>query len=93
MVNMMKERNARKEYRETVTIIIRLDSGFFDEKILRACDKLGVGFIFTSHLERKDNRCDFPRRQETQQRWEFSGEYDERPCWRAARGSMEELLQ
>ena len=40
----------RKEYRETVTIIIRLDSGFFDEKILRACDKLGVGFICTGKM-------------------------------------------
>ncbi len=35
----------RKEYREAVTIIDRLDSGFFDEKILRECDKLGIGFI------------------------------------------------
>ncbi|KAA3607385.1 MAG: hypothetical protein EX341_07060 [Candidatus Scalindua sp. SCAELEC01] len=40
----------RKEYRETVTIIVRLDSGFFDEKILRECDKLGIGFICTGKM-------------------------------------------
>jgi len=52
VVNMMKDLVGviRKEYRETVTIIIRLDSGFFDEKILRACDKLGVGFICTGKM-------------------------------------------
>ncbi len=52
VVNMMKDLVGviRKEYRETVTIIIRLDSGFFDEKILRACDKLGVGFICSGKI-------------------------------------------
>ena len=52
VVNMMKGLVGviRKEYRESVTIIIRLDSGFFDEKILRACDDLGVGFICTGKM-------------------------------------------
>ncbi len=52
VVNMLKDLVGviRKEYCETVTIIIRLDSGFFDEKILRACDDLGVGFICTGKM-------------------------------------------
>lgn len=52
VVNMIRDIVGviRKEYRETVTIIIRLDSGFFDEKILRECDKLGVGFICTGKM-------------------------------------------
>mgnify|MGYP003536736235 FL=1 len=54
VVNMMRElvQVIRKEYRETVTIIVRLDSGFFDEKILRECDKLGIGFICTGKMYR-----------------------------------------
>ncbi|MCP4976201.1 MAG: hypothetical protein GY931_08580, partial [Maribacter sp.] len=50
--NMMNDlvRVIRKEYSDTVTIIIRLDSGFFDEKILRECDKLGIGFICTGNM-------------------------------------------
>ncbi len=47
VINMATElvRLIRKEYRQNVTIIIRLDSGFFDEKIFIALDRLGVGFI------------------------------------------------
>jgi len=40
----------RKEYSETVTIILRMDSGFFDEKNLIAFDKLGIGFICTGKM-------------------------------------------
>jgi hypothetical protein len=40
----------RKEYSETVTIILRMDSGFFDEKNLLAFDKLGIGFICTGKM-------------------------------------------
>lgn len=40
----------RKEYSETVTIILRMDSGFFDEKNLIALDKLGIGFICTGKM-------------------------------------------
>jgi len=54
VVNMMRVlvQVIRKEYRETVTIIVRLDSGFFDEKILQECDKLGIGFICTGKMYR-----------------------------------------
>ena len=54
VVNMMRTlvQVIRKEYSETVTIIVRLDSGFFDEKILRECDKLGIGFICTGKMYR-----------------------------------------
>jgi len=33
-----------------VTIILRFDSGFFDEAILQACDQLQVGFIVTGKM-------------------------------------------
>ena len=54
VVNMMRDlvQAIRQEYSDTVTIIVRLDSGFFDEKILRECDQLGIGFICTGKMYR-----------------------------------------
>ena len=54
VVNMIRDlvQAIRQEYSEAVTIIVRMDSGFFDEKILRECDKLGIGFICTGKMYR-----------------------------------------
>jgi len=35
----------RKQYRQDVPIIIRMDSGFFDQKIFKLCEKLKIGYI------------------------------------------------
>lgn len=35
----------RKNYRWDVPIVIRMDSGFFDQKIFRLCETLQIGFI------------------------------------------------
>ncbi len=35
----------RKEYRKDVPIIIRMDSGFFDQKIYEVCESLQIGYI------------------------------------------------
>lgn len=35
----------RKSYRKDVPIIIRLDSGFFDQKIFELCEELQIGYI------------------------------------------------
>jgi hypothetical protein len=35
----------RKEYRTDVPIIIRMDSGFFDQKLFMLCESLNVGYI------------------------------------------------
>jgi hypothetical protein len=35
----------RKEYRTDVPIILRIDSGFFDQKIFEVCEELGIGYI------------------------------------------------
>ncbi len=37
--------NIRKHYRNDVPIIIRLDSGFFDEKLFVLFESLGIGYI------------------------------------------------
>ncbi len=38
-------RQIRKHYRADVPIIIRMDSGFFDQKIFDTCEKLEIGYI------------------------------------------------
>lgn len=47
VVNMVTElvKLIRKEYSATVSIILRFDSGFFDEENFEAFDRLGIGFI------------------------------------------------
>ena len=40
----------RKHYRECVPIIIRLDSGFFDQKLFRLFEELGIGYICCGKL-------------------------------------------
>jgi len=35
----------RKAYRPDVAIIIRMDSGFFDQKIFGLCERLGIGYL------------------------------------------------
>ena len=35
----------RKKHSESVPIIIRMDSGFFDQKIFEVCEELGVGYV------------------------------------------------
>jgi hypothetical protein len=40
----------RTNYNSSVTIVIRLDSGFYDEKIFKVCDELGIGFVCTGKM-------------------------------------------
>ena len=40
----------RKHYRPDVPILLRLDSGFFDQKIFQLFEELGVGYICTGKL-------------------------------------------
>ncbi len=43
----------RREYNPNVTIILRIDSGFFDEANLEAFNKLNIGFICTGKIYEK----------------------------------------
>jgi len=40
----------RLGYRQDVPIIVRFDSGFYDEKLMLALDDLGVGFVMTGKM-------------------------------------------
>ena len=35
----------RKQYRQDVPIVIRMDSGFFDQKIFKVCEELNIGYV------------------------------------------------
>ena len=35
----------RKHYRADVAIIVRMDSGFFDQKLFEVFENLGIGYI------------------------------------------------
>jgi len=41
----------RKHYRADVAIVVRMDAGFFDQKLLRAFEALGIGYVMSGHLE------------------------------------------
>ena len=40
----------RKRYRDDVPVILRLDGGFFDQKLFRLFDEIGIGFICSGGL-------------------------------------------
>jgi len=40
----------RKGYRRDVPIIFKMDSGFFDQKLFRVCEELGVGYVANGRL-------------------------------------------
>lgn len=43
-------RKIRKKYRADVPIIIRMDTGFFDQKIFKLCEELNVGYVCGGRL-------------------------------------------
>lgn len=40
----------RRHYRPDVPIVVRVDSGFFDQKLFRAFEALGIGYVCTGKL-------------------------------------------
>ena len=43
-------RKIRKALGEAVPIIVRMDAGFCDQKIYRACEELGIGYVSSGRL-------------------------------------------
>jgi len=45
--NMIRHmvKKIRKQYHKDVPIVIRMDSGFFDQKIFQVCEKLKIGYV------------------------------------------------
>lgn len=85
----------RKNYREDVPIIVRADSGFFDQKLLAVLEDLGVGYIiagklyediqeFISHLPAST----WKSHQNAHQEWTYVEWGDRRGSWEKFRRAI-----
>jgi len=93
--NMVKK--IRSEYKMDVPIIIRMDSGFFDQKIFAICEKLGVGYICGGKMykdikqvaEKTDNKSwrSF-HSPEKKDRWDFIEFGSKRKTWKKFRRAI-----
>lgn len=41
----------RRKYREDVAVIVRMDAGFFDQKLFRTFEELGIGYVCSGKLQ------------------------------------------
>jgi hypothetical protein len=81
-----------KRYRKDVPIIIRLDSGFFDQKLFRLFDELGIGFICSGSLFKDvkeyvaaNDPGAWHRYENDHQIWEYLELGDRRRTWKTFR--------
>ena len=66
----------RKRYDEEVAVIVRMDAGFFDQKLFRTFEEAGIGYVCSGNLE--DDITDLAREAGSSQ-W---SEYDNgRQLW------------
>lgn len=79
-INMITEivELIRKRYSKNITIVLRIDAGFFDQKNFEAFDKLGIGFICSGKIDEevkthvKDlERERWQRYDNTEEGWEY----------------------
>jgi len=82
----------RKRYRKDVPIIIRLDGGFFDQKLFRLFDELGIGFIGGVRLYPDLKKCvadcdpdSWQRYENDHQIWSYLELGDRRRSWKTFR--------
>jgi hypothetical protein len=79
----------RKHYREDVPIVIRMDSGFFDQKLFRVFDSLRIGYIcggklyddITKYIS-SVSRSFWGRYENKDQGWEYVEFGDRRKSWK-----------
>lgn len=81
-------KNATQSIREVlghqVPIIVRMDGGFYDQKIFKLCDELGVKFVCAGKVY-KDHRFDVQNFSETYENknivWKFEAFQEHRKSW------------
>ena len=81
-------RKIRKALGKEIPIVVRMDSGFFDKKIYRTCEELGIGYVSSGCLleEIKDGaeKCpssDWDLYQNGVQEWAYHERGDRRGTW------------
>jgi hypothetical protein len=86
----------RKTYRKDVPIIIRMDSGFFDQKIFHVCEDLKIGYVCGGKLYKdikelaiQSNDEDWSRyHSDTKDYWEYLEFGSKRGNWRRFRRAI-----
>jgi len=88
-------RKIRKKYRVDVPIIIKQDSGFFDQKLFEVYEELDIGYISAGKLY-EDIReyavsvdgATWQRYRNSRQEWEYIEFMDRRGSWSRSRRAM-----
>jgi hypothetical protein len=82
----------RRHYREDVVIIIRMDAGFFDQKLFKAMEKLGIGYICSGKIfaelktmSEKADPSQWRRYRKSKQSWDYLELGDRRGSWESFR--------
>ena len=80
--------NIRSNYRADVPIVILLDSGFFDQKLFRVFEKLGIGYVcggklnkgVKAYVKSVEAAC-WGRLNKSDQTWDYLEFGDKGPTW------------
>jgi hypothetical protein len=85
----------RAHYRPDVAIIIRMDSGFFDQELFALCEDLGIGYVCGGKLYgdlaasvRAAPTERWAGYRNRQQAWQYLDFEDQRGNWRRARRAL-----
>ena len=92
----------RKKYRQNVAIIIKSDSGFFDQKLFRVFEGLGIGYICSGKIydDIKDYILDVDQSSKEgsstgwghyrnkEQAWDYVDFMDQRDTWTESRRAI-----
>ena len=79
-------------YRTDVAVVVRMDSGFFDQKVFEFCEKEHIGYICGGKMYNdiktvieKNDRSKWFRYKNAVQVWEFTEFADQRNSWNRSR--------
>jgi hypothetical protein len=85
----------RENYREDVAIVVLLDSGFFDEKLLSVFETLGIGYICSGKIYSDLQACadsldesDWAVYTKGKEGWAYSEIIDKRASWFQSRRAI-----
>jgi hypothetical protein len=85
----------RRHYRADVPMVVRLDSGFFDQKLFAALEELGVGYIGGGKMyadiqayARQQDRSGWTPYRDGRHEWEFFEFGNRRQSWKGFRRAI-----
>ena len=83
----------RARYSESIPIVVRIDSGFFDAKLFRAFDRLGIGYVCAGRLyedikARARSQQHWFRFHNGHQLWRYFEFLDQRRAWKSERRAI-----